>query len=177
MHKLPFDSLLPSVVRNSMRDAMTAPLALDALDRRLLQAVQREADLSHAALAEAVGTSPASCWCRLKALEEAGVLGPAVRLLDPAALGLALDAVCQVRMKAHDAQARGSFEQFVLDRDEVLECLSMSGEWDYQLRIVVRDMAQYEHFLMHALLRHPAVATSASHFALKRIKATTQLPI
>jgi Lrp/AsnC family transcriptional regulator len=156
---------------------MTAAPTLDSLDRRLLQAVQRQGDLSHAALAEAVGTSPASCWRRLKALEDAGVLGPAVRLLDPAALGLALDAVCQVRMKTHDAQARGSFEQFVMTRDEVLECLSMSGEWDYQLRIVVRDMAQYEHFLMHALLRHPAVATSASHFALKRIKATTQLPV
>lgn len=150
---------------------------IDSLDRKLLRVLQRRADLSQAALAEEIGSSPASCWRRMKILEEAGVLGPTVRLLNPQAIGKTLDAICQVRMKAHDRESRAAFEAFVEQQEEIMECLSMSGEWDYQLRITVRDMAEYEDFLMRRLLSQPAIATSASHFALKRIKYTTAIAI
>ncbi len=150
---------------------------LDQLDRKILRVLQRRADLSQAALAEEVGSSPASCWRRIKALEDAGVLGPTVRLLNPRAIGKNFDAICQVRMKAHDQASRAAFEQFVQQQEEVLECLSMSGEWDYQLRITVGNVEEYEELLMRRLLSHPAVATSATHFALKRIKYTTAIPI
>ena len=150
---------------------------LDALDRKLLRLVQRRGDLSQSAIAEEIGSSAASCWRRLRNLEQAGVLGPTVRLLNPLALGMTLDAVCQVRMKAHDPESRRNFEEFVAMQDEVIECLSMSGEWDYQLRIVAADMGEYEGFLMRKLLGHPGVANSSSHFALKRIKYTTSLPV
>lgn len=150
---------------------------LDSLDRRILRVLQRDGAISQSALAEKVGSSPASCWRRLKALEDAGVLGPTVRLLNPQAVGKTLDAVCLVRMKAHDAESRASFEAFVETAAEVTECLSMSGEWDYQLRITVGGMAEYEEFLMRRLLCHPTIANSASHFALKRIKYTTTLAI
>lgn len=150
---------------------------LDPLDRKLLRLLQKRADLSQAALAEEVGSSPASCWRRIKALEDAGVLGPTVRLLNPRAIGKNLDAICQVRMKAHDQASRAAFEEFVGQQEEVLECLSMSGEWDYQLRITVGNVEDYEDLLMRRLLSHPAVATSATHFALKRIKYTTAVPV
>ena len=150
---------------------------MDSLDRKLLRALQRRADLSQAALAEEVGSSTASCWRRMKALEEAGILGPAVRLVDPRALGKNLDAICQVRMKAHDRESRAAFETFIEQQEDITECLAMSGEWDYQLRITVKDMAEYEDFLMRKLLSQPAVATSASHFALKRVKYTTALAV
>lgn len=156
---------------------MTDIVQLDALDRKLLRVLQRNAQLSQSALAEEIGTSTASCWRRMRALEEAGVLGPAVRLLNPAAIGKTLNAICQVRMKAHDQESRSAFETFIAGRDEVIECLSMSGEWDYQLRITVSDMAEYERFLMQALLSHRSVAASASHFALKQIKYTTALAV
>ena len=150
---------------------------LDPLDRKILRLLQKRADLSQAALAEEVGSSPASCWRRIKALEDAGVLGPTVRLLNPRAIGKNLDAICQVRMKAHDQASRAAFEEFVGQQEEVLECLSMSGEWDYQLRITVGNVEDYEDLLMRRLLSHPAVATSATHFALKRIKYTTAVPV
>ncbi|MGD9810654.1 MAG: Lrp/AsnC family transcriptional regulator [Sphingobium sp.] len=150
---------------------------IDSLDRRLIRVLQRRADISQAALAEEVGSSPASCWRRIKAMEEAGVLGATVRLVNPEAVGKTLDVVCQVRMKAHDRESRASFESFVEGHEQVTECLSMSGEWDYQLRITVGDMAEYEEFLMRRLLSHPTVANSASHFALKRIKYTTALAV
>ena len=147
----------------------------DQLDRRILRILQKRADLSQAALAEQVGSSPASCWRRIKVMEAEGILGPTVRILDPRALGKNLDAVCQVRMKAHDRDSRASFEAFVEQQEEVLECLSMSGEWDYQLRITVSNVGEYEEFLMRRLLSHPSVATSATHVGLKRVKHTTAL--
>ena len=156
---------------------MPEPLKLDSLDRRILSVLQRRGDISHADLALEVAASPASCWRRIRALEAAGVLGPTVRLLDPAKVGRTMDVICHVRMKSHSGEMRASFEGFVRNHPDVLDCYSMSGEWDYLLRVLVTDVAAYEHFLMQQLLNHPAVATSASHFALSRVKYTTAVPV
>ena len=152
-------------------------IQIDAIDRKILKVLQQRGDISHAALAEEVGASSASCWRRIKALEEAGVLGPTVRLLDPDRIGRGLNVFCQVRMKSHDPIARRDFECFVQRHEEVLECYSMSGEWDYLIRVVVRDVKDYEQLLMQAILTHEAVANSSSHFALKSVKYTTELPL
>lgn len=150
---------------------------LDEIDRRLLRVLQEDAAVSHAILAERVGASPASCWRRIRALEEAGILRSAVRLVDPAKVGRGVSVMLQVRMKSHAYEARQDFETFVGGRPEVIECFSMSGEWDYQLRIVAADVADYERFLMRELLKHSNVATSASHFALSQVKYTTAIPV
>ncbi len=128
-------------------------------------------------LAEQVGASAASCWRRIRALEEAGTLREAVRLVDPNRVGRGVNVVCQVRMKSQSPESRLAFEQYVAAHGEIMECYSMSGEWDYLLRIVTSDITAYEHFLMRGLLNHPAVATAASHFALNQVKYTTALPI
>lgn len=151
--------------------------ALDALDRKILRVLQEQGDISQAELAQKVAASPASCWRRIKAMEEAGVLRETVRLVDPMIVGRGLDVICQVRMKSHERGAREKFEQFIQSHAKVLECHSMSGEWDYIVRVVVGDVREYEKFLMDELLGQDAVATSASHFSLKRVKYTTALPI
>ena len=153
------------------------PRKLDQLDRRILRTVQRQGDISQADLAERVATSPASCWRRLKALEDDGVLRETVRLLDPVKVGKGLDVICQVRMKSHAIDARAHFEEFALGHDKIMECYSMSGEWDYLVRVIVHDVREYEEFLMRELLAQDSVATSASHFALKRVKSTTAIPV
>lgn len=150
---------------------------IDELDRKILKVLQARGDISHADLADEVAASAASCWRRIRSLEAAGVLREHVRLVDPYLVGRGLDVICQVRMKTHEPQARKSFEDLVRTHDQVMECLSMSGEWDYLLRIVVGDIRDYEEFLMKELLCHPSVATTASHFALKRVKYTTSLPV
>jgi len=160
-----------------MAKQMHQPVKLDAIDRRILQVLQARADISQSDLAQEVGASSASCWRRVKALEAAGVLREHVRLVDPYSVGRGLDVICQVRMKSHEPEARKSFEQFVQAHDQVMECLSMSGEWDYLLRVVVGDVREYEIFLMTELLGHPSIATSASHFALKRVKYTTCIAV
>jgi Lrp/AsnC family transcriptional regulator len=150
---------------------------IDETDRRILRALQADAGLSQAALSELIGISPASCWRRIQALEARGVLQRAVRLLDAARVGCGVNVLCHVRMNSHSPESRGAFERFVAERAEVMECYSMSGEWDYLLRVVVADVAGYERFLMRDLLAHPCVATASSHFALGQVKYTTALPL
>lgn len=152
-------------------------IQLDQIDRKILRVLQNQGDISHASLAEKVGASSASCWRRIKAMEEAGVLGRTVRLVDPDKVGRGLNVFCQVRMKTHDPTARRDFERFVEGHDEVIECYSMSGEWDYLIRAAVADVKDYEKLLMLGILTHEAVANSSSHFALKSVKYTTELPV
>jgi DNA-binding Lrp family transcriptional regulator len=150
---------------------------LDAVDRRIVRALQRDASLSHAALAEQVGASAASVWRRVRALEKGGVLGKIVRLASAEALGRAVNVLCQVRMTKQTVEARAEFEEFILTREEIVECYAMSGEWDYLLRIAVRDVADYDRFIMRGVLAHPSVASAASNFALRQVKYTTEIPV
>jgi DNA-binding Lrp family transcriptional regulator len=92
-------------------------------------------------------------------------------------VGRGLNVFCQIRMRTHAPGARIDFERFVDSHEEVLECYSMSGDWDYLLRVVVSDVADYERLLMNGILMHDAVATSSSHFALKRVKYSTAVPL
>lgn len=156
---------------------MKETIQLDELDRRILRALQGDADLSQVALAEQVGLSSASCWRRIQMLEAKGVLLKSVRLLDARRVGRGVNVLCHVRINSHAPESRATFERFVAGRAEIMECYSMSGEWDYLLRVVVADVADYERFLMRDLLAHPRVATASSHFALSQVKYTTALPI
>ncbi|WP_174292928.1 Lrp/AsnC family transcriptional regulator [Sphingomonas bacterium] len=156
---------------------MKQSVHFDPVDLRILALVQEDATLSHAELAERAGTSAASCWRRIKALEARGVLGRTVRLVDPALIGRGVNVMCNIRMRSHAGDARQAFELFVADMPEVIECFSMSGEWDYLLRIVVADIESYNSLLMNTLLGHPSVAGGSSHFVLSTTKYTTALPI
>lgn len=150
---------------------------IDAVDRRILAALQQDAAISHQDLAERVGASSASCWRRIKALEQMGVLTRTVRLVDAGKVGRGVNVLCNVRMRSHAREARSAFEQLVDGRPEIVECFSMSGEWDYLIRVVVADVEDYNRFLMQILLGHPSVAGAASHFALSMTKYTTALPL
>lgn len=156
---------------------MKSGFTLDAIDRRILAALQADGGLSHADLAETVGTSTASCWRRIKALENAGILSGTVRLVDAEKVGRGVNVLCSIRVRSHAREVRTGFEEFVRGRPEIMECYSMSGDWDYLLRIVAADVSSYERFLMLTLLEHAAVATASSHFALSLTKYTTAIPV
>ena len=150
---------------------------LDEIDRRIVRELQRDASLSHAALAEKVGASSASVWRRVRNLETNGVLGRAVRLANAEHLDRSVNVLCQVRMTRQTMTARAEFEEFIRSREEIVECYAMSGEWDYLLRIAVRDVADYDRFVMRGVLAHPSVANAASNFALRQVKYTTEIPV
>lgn len=156
---------------------MSAVRPLDPIDRKLLHELQRDASISHADLAERVGASTASCWRRIRALEADGVIVRQVRLVDAKRIGRGLNVICHIKIRNHSAETTEAFESFIASRDEIIECYSMSGDWDYLLRILVADVEDYNRFLMRMVLRHPSVATGSSHFALAQVKYTTAIPL
>lgn len=156
---------------------MNLSYKLDGIDRRILAELQVDAAVSNGELAERVGSSTASVWRRIKAMEANGLLKQSVRLLDQLVLGYGVNVLCNVRVRSHARDVRRAFEGFVADRPEILECFSMSGDWDYLLRIVAIDVSDYERFLMNVLLEHPSVGGASSHFALSLTKYSTALPL
>lgn len=149
---------------------------LSASDRKLLAALQENVNLSQIDLAELSGLSRTSVWRRIRELEEAGVIERRVALLNPRALGLQIHVLLSVSMVEHSDKVRQSFETHVQGLPEVMNCFSVSGERDYVLQIISRDMDSYNDFLNTRILHHSSVRSASSSFALRRVKYTTQLP-
>lgn len=151
--------------------------SFDRVDAAILRALQADGTLSQSRLAEMVGASAASCWRRVRALEERGILGPTVRLVDADALGLSVNALCYVRLKNHLPETSRAFESFLETAPSIVECYAVSGDWDYLMRVVAADIASYERVLRTEILANAAVATASSNFALSTRKRTTALPV
>jgi len=147
------------------------------LDARILTILQRDASASLADLAQAVGSSPATVWRRLKGLEDRGIVGPPVRLVDPARVGRGMDVFVQVRMKSQDAASRAAFQRAMEAEPVITEVYSTSGDWDYLLHLLVRDIADLEAILMSRILDQPSVAGTSTVFVLRRIKRETAVPV
>jgi Lrp/AsnC family transcriptional regulator len=121
--------------------------------------------------------SRTSCWRRIRDFEEAGLIERQVVLLNPKKAGFMLEVLVLVAMTEHTEQTRESFERHVSILPEVMECFSVSGERDYLLQVVARDMESYNDFLNAQILRHPAVQSASSTFVLRRVKYSTALPL
>ncbi len=154
---------------------------LDKLDRRILSTLQANGRASYDQIAQAVSLSPSAVLRRVKRLEESGVIDRYVALLKPEAVGLGLMAHINVRLEKntenHKRNPRDLFYASVQTWPEVIECDALSGEMDYFLRVLVRDMSAYSHFVMETLLKHPSVQDCRTSFVLDRVKATTALPL
>lgn len=146
-------------------------------DLRLLDALQQDATRSQAELAEIAGMSRTSCWRRIREFEEGGLIERQVALLNPQRAGFHIHVLLAVALTEHTDENRQSFERHVAGLPEVMECLSVSGERDYVLDVLVPDMDAYNRFLNDRILKHPAVRSASSTFALRRVKYTTRLPI
>jgi len=146
-------------------------------DYRLLDALQKDTTLSQIELAERTGMSRTSVWRRIRELEEAGLIEGKVALLNPRELGLQIHVLLSVSMVEHSDRTRKEFESHVETLPEVMECFSVSGDRDYVLQIISRDMESYNDFLNKRVLHHPSVHSASSSFALRRVKYTTTLPL
>ncbi|MBP2229995.1 Lrp/AsnC family transcriptional regulator [Azospirillum agricola] len=152
-------------------------IRLDRIDRRILALLQEDGRQHNNDLAGRVGLSPSPCLRRVKALEEAGVIGRYVALVDPASVDLPVNVFVNVSLDRQVEDRLDSFEAAVMERPEVLECYLMTGDADYLLRVVVPDLASYERFLKDHLTRIPGVASIRSGFALKQVRYRTALPL
>mgnify|MGYP001570061796 FL=1 len=152
-------------------------MKLTRTDRRLLNELQRDATRKQSDLAEIVGMSRTSCWRRIRDFEEAGLIERQVALLNPKAAGFNIQVLLLVAMTEHTDENRHSFESHVSSLPEVTECFSVSGDRDYILHVVVRDMDTYNEFLNSQILKHAAVRSASSTFVLRRVKYSTVLPL
>ncbi|MCR9221373.1 MAG: Lrp/AsnC family transcriptional regulator [Alphaproteobacteria bacterium] len=149
---------------------------MDAIDRRILAALQRDAGLSMAELAAEVGLSTTPCWRRVKALEEKGVIRARVALLDPAQIGLGATVFVAVRTAHHNADWLQRFADAVRQFPEVVEFYRMSGEIDYLLKVVIPDIPAFDRFYKR-LIASVDMTDVSSSFAMEEIKNTTELPL
>lgn len=150
---------------------------LDDTDRRILRLLQRDATLSTQALAEAAGLSSSPAWRRLKRLIDEGVIERQVALVPPARAGLHAMAHVQVSLLDHTEQALARFDRFVQTEEQIMECATITGTYDYQLKIVAADAEGLEHFLMRRMLPLGIIRSTVTHFVLRQTKYTTALPL
>lgn len=153
-------------------------LELDKLDRKILDELQKQGDISNLELAERIGLSPTPCARRVKRMQDEGLILGQVTLLEPSKLGLKLSALVQVSMDRHTPDRFERFEAEILKHPEVLECLLITGQSaDYQLKVVVGDMDEYQEFLLNTLTRIEGVADVHSSFIMRKVLDTTALPL
>jgi Lrp/AsnC family leucine-responsive transcriptional regulator len=150
---------------------------LDALDRRILDHVQSDGRITNQDLSERVGLSPSPCLRRLKQLESDGVITRYVALVDPEAVGLGVTAFVRVRLDQQGDRHLEAFEEAVMRFPEVMECYLMTGEADYQLRVLVPSLGAFEDFLRSRLTRIGGVAQVTTSFALRPVVYRTKIPI
>lgn len=150
---------------------------LDEADFRLLRAMQRDAAVSQAELADQAGVSASLVSRRLSRLKEAGVLRAVVGLIDAESVGLTCAAIIRIRLKDHAAASVKAFRDLVARMNEVTLCVMLTGEADYLIKIVARDLPHFQEIVQSKLLRCPAIAHMESSIVLEHLKDTTQLPM
>ena len=160
---------------------MTLTHSIDKLDRAILRRLQANGRETYDVIGEQVGLSPSAVLRRVKRLEDAGVIDRYVALVQPETVGLGLTAYLNVRLEKYTETSKRNpmdvFRASVQTWPEVVECVSLTGEMDYLLRVVVADMQHYSRFIMDTLLKHPSVQDCKTSFVLDRVKVTTAVPL
>jgi DNA-binding Lrp family transcriptional regulator len=150
---------------------------LDRTDRRILDFLQRHGRATNLEVAEAASLSPAQCHRRHRRLEELGVIAGYETRLDPARLGFGVVAFIHVAMEKGHIREIPKFKDLVAELPEVLECYSVTGDFDYVIKVIARDLKSLSDFLMHSLMRLPGVTSVRSSVCLDEIKCTSALPL
>lgn len=146
-------------------------------DVEILKILQKDATIATASIADKINLSQSPCWRRINRLEEAGLIRKRVALLDRAALGMDVVVFATINLTSTGRQNLLIFEQDIVRHPEVMECYTMTGIWDYMLKIVTRDIRHYEEFVRNTLTVSPAIRELHSHVAVTEIKNSTELPI
>ena len=149
---------------------------IDAIDRKILRSLQEDSSRSHSEIADAVGLSASPCWKRIKRLEAEGYIQDRVAILDRDRLDLGVTVFAAVKTSQHHESWLAEFARTVSDIPEVVEFYRMSGDIDYLLKIVCRDIADYDR-IYKTLIKRTSIYDVSSSFAMEQIKYTTQLPL
>ena len=149
---------------------------IDQIDRDLLHILQRDGSLSQRDLAERVGLSQNACWRRLRALQDKGILRGTRAEVDRSQLDLGLVVFVMLRTRHHSADWLAQFRRHVLTIPEVVDFHRIGGDYDYQLKVVTRDMASYDK-VYQRLIGGVEVDSVTSYFAMETIAEGRPLPV
>jgi Lrp/AsnC family transcriptional regulator, leucine-responsive regulatory protein len=152
-------------------------MPLNRFDKLILEALQRDGRISNKQLAGLVNLSESACLRRVRALEECGMIERYVAMVSQSAAGLPGDVLVHIGLHREEQSELAAFEEAVRNIPEVMECYLMTGEFDYLLRVVVRDMADFERIHKEALTRLPGVARVNSSVAIRKVLKKTELPL
>ncbi len=150
---------------------------LNDQDIQILSLLQRDADRSSNEIAESLNMSQSPCWRRINRLEKDGLITKKVAILNRQALRMDLVAFTTINLSEAGRRNMELFETAVRELEEVVECYTMTGAWDYMLKIVVKDISHYEQFVRNRLLEVPMIGEVHSHISVTEIKNTTELPL
>lgn len=153
------------------------PTELAKQDITILRILQRDASKTSSEIAETLNMSQSPCWRRINRIEQVGIVRKKVAILDREKLGMELVVFTTVNLSITGRQQLEEFESSVSDFPEVVECYTMTGVWDYMLKIITRDIRHYESFVRERLLSLPMIGETHSHIAVTEIKNTTELPL
>lgn len=152
-------------------------IALDALDFRILDLLQRDASLPIEAVADHVASSKSVVWRRTQKYLDTGVVRERVALLDPHKIGLGLLVFAHIKMARHDRDVLPKFVEAVKRFPQIVECHTLLGNVDFLLKIVARDVAEYEELLWHRLSKIDGVHELHSYISMTQFINTTRLPL
>ena len=152
-------------------------MSLDRYDKLILDALQKDGRISNVQLAGLVSLSESACLRRVRALEESGMIDRYAALVSQARVGLSGNVFVHIGLHREEESELAAFEDAVRNIPEVMECFLMTGEFDYLLRVVVSDMADFERLHRDALTRLPGVARVNSSVAIRTVQKKTELPL
>jgi DNA-binding Lrp family transcriptional regulator len=152
-------------------------MILDRYDKLIVTALQRDGRISNKHLAELVNLSESACLRRVRALEEDGMIERYVAMVSQPRAGLPGNVLVHIGLHREEQSELAAFEEAVRNIPEVMECYLMTGEFDYLLRVVVADMADFERLHKEALTRLPGVARVNSSVAIRTVLKKTELPL
>ena len=152
-------------------------MKIDAIDRRILTALQRDGRLQNIELAKEVGLSPSPCLRRVRLLEDNGVIDRYVAVLNANKVGKGLTVFARVWLTGQDAETTDHFTDEIKLLPEVVECHLMAGDCDFLLRIVATDLDDYREFQIKHLTRIKGVQSVKTEIPLQKIKLTSALPV
>lgn len=152
---------------------MTKNITLDDIDKKILGLIQADATRSIQDISDDVGLSTNPCWRRIRRMEEEGVIDRRVAIVDPARVGLGATVFVTIRTKQHDREWLEAFAKGVRRLPEVVECHRMSGDIDYLLKVLVRDIPHYDDVYQRLIELVPELGDVSSAFSMERLKEGT----
>jgi len=152
-------------------------IELTTQDIKILELLQKNSDRSSSDVAEKLNMSQSPAWRRINRLEAEGVIDKKVAILSKESLGMELVAFTTINLSQAGHKNMEMFEKAVTKLEEVVECYTMTGAWDYMLKVIVKDIRHYEKFVRRRLLAVPMIGELHSHISVTEIKNTTELPL